>query len=70
MLAYGPHLRAHKGREGSFMPQQNLVPFFCNRQQQLARTDTEVVRNPLANAGDTGLIPDMGRSHVSRGNET
>ena len=64
MLAYGPHLRAHKGREGSFMPQQNLVPFFCNRQQQLARTDTEVVRNPLANAGDTGSLPDPGRSHL------
>ena len=27
-----------------------------------------VVRNPLANAGDTGLIPDPGRFHMPRSN--
>ena len=26
-----------------------------------------VVKNPPANAGDTGLIPDLGRSHVPQG---
>ena len=28
-----------------------------------------VVRNPPANAGDTGLIPGPGRSHMSRSNK-
>ena len=28
-----------------------------------------VVKNPPANAGDMGLIPDLGRSHVPRSNE-
>ena len=28
-----------------------------------------VVKNPPANAGDTGLIPDRGRSHMPRGNQ-
>ena len=28
-----------------------------------------VVRNPPANAGDMGLIPDPGRSHVLQGNK-
>ena len=28
-----------------------------------------VVKNLLANAGDTGSIPDLGRSHTSRSNE-
>ena len=27
-----------------------------------------VVKNPLANAGDTGSIPDLGRSYVPQGN--
>ena len=27
-----------------------------------------VVKNPPANAGDTVLIPDLGRSHVPRSN--
>ena len=27
-----------------------------------------VVKNPAANAGDTGSIPGLGRSHVLRGN--
>ena len=27
-----------------------------------------VVKNPLANAGVTGLILDLGRSHMPRGN--
>ena len=27
-----------------------------------------VVKNPLANAGDTGLIPSPGRSHMPLGN--
>ena len=27
-----------------------------------------VVKNPLANAGDMGLIPDPGRSHMLQGN--
>ena len=27
-----------------------------------------VVKNPPANAGDTGLIPDLGRSHMPRSN--
>ena len=27
-----------------------------------------VVKNPPANAGDTGLIPDRGRSHVLQSN--
>ena len=28
-----------------------------------------VVKNPSANAGDTGLIPNPGRSHLLRGNK-
>ena len=28
-----------------------------------------LVKDPPANAGDTGFIPDMGRSHVPWGNE-
>ena len=27
-----------------------------------------VVKNPPANAGDTGSIPDLGRSHMPQGN--
>ena len=27
-----------------------------------------VVKNPPADTGDTGLIPDLGRSHMLRGN--
>ena len=27
-----------------------------------------VVKNPPANAGDVGLIPDLGRSHMSQSN--
>ena len=27
-----------------------------------------VVKNPLADAGDMGLIPDPGRSHMLQGN--
>ena len=27
-----------------------------------------VIKNPPANAGDTGLIPDLGRSHLSQSN--
>jgi len=27
-----------------------------------------VVKNPPANAGDTGSIPDLGRSHMPRSN--
>ena len=27
-----------------------------------------MVKNPPANAGDTGLIPDSGRSHMSQNN--
>ena len=30
--------------------------------------DSLVVKNPPAKAGDMGLIPDSGRSHVLRGN--
>ena len=30
--------------------------------------DGTVVKNLSANAGDTGLIPDPGRSHMLRGN--
>ena len=30
---------------------------------------SSVVKNPPANAGDTGLIPDLGRSHVPQGNQ-
>ena len=28
-----------------------------------------MVKNPPANAGDMGLIPGLGRSHMPRGNE-
>lgn len=28
-----------------------------------------LVKDPPTNAGDTGFIPDMGRSHVPWGNE-
>ena len=28
-----------------------------------------VVKNPTAKAGDMGLIPDLGRSHMLRSNE-
>ena len=27
-----------------------------------------VIKNPPVNAGDTGLIPGLGRSHILRGN--
>ena len=31
-------------------------------------SDGSVVKNPPANAGDTGLIPDLGRSQMSQNN--
>ena len=32
-------------------------------------TGDPVVKNPSANAGDPGLIPGLGRSHVPQGNQ-
>ena len=49
-----------------------------NRKQQKKKKKKEIslmgfpgdslVKNPPANAGDTGLIPDLGRSHMSQSN--
>ena len=30
---------------------------------------SSVARNPCANAGDTGWIPDLGRSHMTQSNQ-
>ena len=68
----GSHRLAHikmQGLEGS--DSHRLV---CIRIQELVKRQTRdfpggaVVKNPLANAGDTGSIPGLGRSHMLRSN--
>ena len=38
------------------------------KKQQQGSLGDSVVRNPPANAGDMGLIPDLGRSHMLQSN--
>ena len=42
---------------------------FLKRRHCRASPDVSVVQNPPANAGDTGLSPDLGRSHKPRRNK-
>ena len=44
-----------------------LLTFFL-RAPLLGFTGGLVVKNPTANAGDTGLIPGPGKSHVAQNN--
>ena len=45
-----------------------MVPESTLKSKVLGFSGDSVVKNPLANAGATGLIPDLGRSHVPESN--
>ena len=47
------------------MPSSSFNFLFWNKNtQERGFSGGSVVKNPAANAGDTGSIPDPGRSHV------
>ena len=61
------------GKNSSSPFTQELLSFTCYLEYNLKETYRDfpggaVVKNPPANAGDTGLNPGPGRSHMLQGN--
>ena len=52
----------------NFTYKNKLLVSFCLKHQLWGFPGGSVVKNPPANAGDVGLIPGLGRSHMAWSN--
>ena len=60
-----PPTPAPMQRHKSILIKHSVLYFFCSyKAQELGSPRGSVVKNPPANAGDTGSIPGPGRSHM------
>ena len=49
--------------------QEMYIKHICNKQKNKGFPGGSMVKNPPANAGDTGSIPGRGRSHMPQSNQ-
>ena len=63
-----PQLKIQTSATKPWCSQINEKIFLNNNNNKIIKFGGSVVKNPLADAGDTGSVPDLGRSYVPQGN--
>ena len=66
MRLQGEDAFCHRYKLATAITEDNLSAFVKTNNVQLCFPGASVVKHPPADAGDTGLIPDPGRSHMLR----